>query len=523
MRDETEAPAPAAPQPKLTLANENPWYVLMTLYGEQKGEQVDPALHERNRKAWNAWAGQLLNEEQKLKAVKATRIDPAELDAWPEWEEKLREDITNALNNRATDAPALEELLFRRTLIDLSCRSFPDKLWLEQFVFPLSIDFNLCDFKNEADFRSAAFFNETRFSDAIFSKGADFVASCSFGKAEFRGAEFSGIAFWGSSKFCSPAEFNNCKFSKEADFTDTAFERGVKFRASQFEDNAVFQNFAVGLDADFAHVVFHGTANFVNASFGQTALFASARFRSFTYFTGAWFGRRRDGFSLPIFLDTQFEKPTSFRGAVFLDAYPLLSGAVLHEKTTFTARRKPSPDEIKENGELKGVVYWPYQTIQEAVSARESCATIRHALAKQGLPEDEHFFFRREMEFSRRIGPSWRRAPYVLYGWLSLYGYSIQRPLLWLLGIWLLGTFVIAEHFVAETAEPLLGSDDWTAMALSFSNLFPVFGFGRAYFGAEFLQALPQHLKILSGFQTVASLPLLFFLGLGLRQRFRLR
>ncbi|UWQ43337.1 hypothetical protein K3718_05065 [Leisingera aquaemixtae] len=127
------------------------------------------------------------------------------------------------------------------------------------------------------------------------------------------------------------------------------------------------------------------------------------------------------------------------------------------------------------------------------------------------------------MHFASKIGPIWQRLPYLLFGWFSECGYSIARPFWWLFAIWLLGTFVIAEHFVTETAKPLLGSDDWTAMALSFSNLFPVFGFGRAYFGAEFLQALPQHLKVLSGLQTVASLPLLFFLGLGLRQRFRLR
>lgn len=36
MRDEIETPeALAAPQRELTPANENPWYVLMTLYGEQ--------------------------------------------------------------------------------------------------------------------------------------------------------------------------------------------------------------------------------------------------------------------------------------------------------------------------------------------------------------------------------------------------------------------------------------------------------------------------------------------------------
>lgn len=192
---------------------------------------------------------------------------------------------------------------------------------------------------------------------------------------------------------------------------------------------------------------------------------------------------------------------------MFEGFYPDFHGVMLHERTLFSA----------------GEQFWPKNVEQPLEQARSTCSSIRHILAKQGLPEDEHFFFRREMHFAGRIGSIWQRLPYLLFGLFSEYGYSIARPFWWLFGIWMLGAIVIAEHFVAETAQPLLGSDGWTAMALSFSNLFPVFGFGRAYFGAEFLQALPQHLKVLSGLQTVASLPLLFFLGLGLRQRFRLR
>lgn len=62
-----------------------------------------------------------------------------------------------------------------------------------------------------------------------------------------------------------------------------------------------------------------------------------------------------------------------------------------------------------------------------------------------------------------------------------------------------------------------------SAMALSFSNLYPLFGFGRVYFGADFMMKLPAVLKTLAVFQAVASLPLLLFPGLALRQRFRLR
>ncbi|SLN47087.1 hypothetical protein ROA7450_02326 [Roseovarius albus] len=35
-------------------ANENRWYVLMTLYGEQDGDEIDWALHEKNVAAWNS-------------------------------------------------------------------------------------------------------------------------------------------------------------------------------------------------------------------------------------------------------------------------------------------------------------------------------------------------------------------------------------------------------------------------------------------------------------------------------------
>jgi hypothetical protein len=42
-------------KPRLKLANENPWYCLATLYGEQKGEQIDHVLLKRNRDGWDHW------------------------------------------------------------------------------------------------------------------------------------------------------------------------------------------------------------------------------------------------------------------------------------------------------------------------------------------------------------------------------------------------------------------------------------------------------------------------------------
>ncbi|NIZ14287.1 hypothetical protein HCZ87_12945 [Phaeobacter sp. HF9A] len=115
------------------------------------------------------------------------------------------------------------------------------------------------------------------------------------------------------------------------------------------------------------------------------------------------------------------------------------------------------------------------------------------------------------------------RLPYLLFGWLSDYGYSIKRPLLWLAAVWFVGIAAFWMVFCYPGVAPVLAKSDLgTAAALSFSNLFPLFGFGRVFL-YEVLKALPRWAQVLSGLQTVASLPLLFFLGLALRQRFRLR
>ncbi|SLN47105.1 hypothetical protein ROA7450_02328 [Roseovarius albus] len=156
----------------------------------------------------------------------------------------------------------------------------------------------------------------------------------------------------------------------------------------------------------------------------------------------------------------------------------------------------------------------------------ESCAIIRHALSKQNLPEDEHFFFRREMEAARQIGTFAQRLPYTFYKQLSNYGHSIEKPANALAFLWLVGVSLFSLHFcwgwfalVGNIDNPTFN----TAMGLSFSNMFPPFGFGRLYFTGEFMRELPPILQVFSAFQTVMSLPLLFFLGLGLRQRFRLK
>jgi hypothetical protein len=45
--------------PDLKPASESPWYVLMTVAGEQTGFLIDDDLHARNLRFWDGWAGGL--------------------------------------------------------------------------------------------------------------------------------------------------------------------------------------------------------------------------------------------------------------------------------------------------------------------------------------------------------------------------------------------------------------------------------------------------------------------------------
>jgi hypothetical protein len=172
------------------------------------------------------------------------------------------------------------------------------------------------------------------------------------------------------------------------------------------------------------------------------------------------------------------------------------------------------------------VQYWPNDKSVRPVAARESCSIMRHALNQQGLPEDEHFFFRKEMGFNSEIGGRWQRLPYRLFGLVSEYGYSIYRPLIGLAILAFVSMMAIMIVLVAIEGTRTFGNG-WAlggeAAALSVANSFPFLGLRRLYFPTDYFRDLPEFLRFWGGVQTFFSFVLLFFLGLGLRTRFRLR
>jgi hypothetical protein len=502
MNDSEDSGAPTEKQ-QLKPASENPWYVLATIYGEQ-GEEFDEVLHARNRRIWNGWACTNLTLDERAALAKKVGVEARELDSWTEglWSEMI-------------------EILRKRIGAD--------------FVIPYAE--SICDFSS------------TRFEKPIYMAGFVFICPITFraasfcGDASFRSASFSHVADFERTSFCGSADFVEASFSGYANFGDSSFCNDARFMIASFSGNANFQS-----------ALFQGSANFLRSTFHRLANFTDSKFKGAANFT-----------------DAHFHQTTRFRDSSFAKHYPVLSGAILHANTIFTAKDSV---EREEDGKKKNIRLWPSTKAADPEPSRESVAIIRHAVAKQGTPEDEHFFFRREMAFRARMGgrfewPSWtspfkkplrcpfdaiawiwqrvpyrasieegcrrfrsavsgffQRLPYQMFGLVSEFGYSIQRPVYSLLALFVIfgAIFAAASYgggWHVDSPKP------WVQclvapFGLSFANIFAFFGFHRLY-EPGLLSGAPWWMLVLSGVQTVLGFILLFFLGLGLRTRFRLR
>lgn len=445
---------------KLTPANQNPWYILMTLYGEQEGDEIDWDLHAKNEIAWNAWAFQTISKDAQEKIAKHHSAYIPKIEEYDELYKEIEKKFYEEAINRGSKIKNIDKLP-RFGAIDLSNTLFYKNICLKNFIVCNYIKFDNSSFRN-SDFSRCSFLNGFSISNCYFD-----LFICNF-STFFED-------FYSHDTLFSIAKFDVCDFKGGCSFSDSTFKSSSSFFYTTFEGTANFNNICFRCPVDFA-----------KATFLKDSFFIDTKFTSVS------------------FVGCNFHGQANFLRAFFAENFPLLTGAAFLNTVVF-------------NPEFSS---WPKSPDYDPKISRESCATIRHALAKQGLLEDAHFFFRREMYSAGEIGSTVQRLPYLIYGWLSDYGYSIQRPAIGLALVWLFGTAILDTAFQFDYPQeaPLP-----IAAALSFSNLFPFFGFTGTYFEPGFLRELPAPLKVLSAAQTVLSLPLLFFLGLGLRTRFRMR
>jgi hypothetical protein len=357
-------------KPKLTPANENPWYILMTLHGEQDGEGVDVDLHDQNRAVWNAWSCQQLDDDAAAELAKQARVIVAETRGWAQIATEVKRKHRTEMEERNDD--------------DFTYPGFPDfevSIRCSEIQFCSILALNNCIFTQPANFHSATFTQDAYFSSATFTQTANFYSATFTQGAYFDSATFTQITLFLSATFTQTAYFSRATFTQTADFSSATFD---------------------------------GPAKFVAARFGVHDATETC---------------------VPIFSEAAFARLVSFRDADFVTHYPVLEGAEFRETVVVTAKSShwPKAGQPLLDQAVEGAKQVPTKEV-----AKDSCATLRHALGKQGMPEEEHFFFTREMHHAGQIGSWFQRLPYRLFGWVSGYGGSIRPDLAFSRAAWCL-------------------------------------------------------------------------------------
>jgi hypothetical protein len=333
-------------------------------------------------------------------------------------------------------------------------------------------DFSKATFENDADFRDISFLSLSKFESVEFK-----------GQALFPGAKFQASALFSSAHFCGGTTFKEAEFHGEAIFRVAKFYEEVEFCFTQFNggvqfDRTSFNSLTSFYGADFLNENSNGVINFSNCNFCA---------------------------------------PATFRKAVFRKFFPVFTGALMHDRTVFTGDKE----------------YWPSTVDHNLEEAREACAAIRNLLDKQGLHVDAHFFFRREMGFRGCDERLLRRLPYVAYGWISDYGYSIYRPAVGLFALWLTGFLVVffdrnldkvREAWKLRDLSEIGPGPQWEfalPAGVSVANSLPFLGMGRLMY-RDFYEAAAFYVKMFSALQSLLAAVFIFLIALGLRTRLRM-
>ena len=351
-------------------------------------------------------------------------------------------------------------------------------------------------------------FPAVTFEKAVFVGAANFRDATFEGEANFREVNFRGDSDFLATEFLEKAIFLNARFKGKADFVTATFEGEANFRSTVFASEAKFQAVNFLGATTFEKVTFADEANFKQAEFVDKAIFEKTTFKGVADFHAARFGKT------VIFGSSEWRAVPDFVGTAFKDGMAIADLDTLQTSLTnhnLDWRNDPTP-----------------ATITDRLQALRKMA---HDADDRPRELD---YFALELQ-SRYQGAGLIKWLVWLYGLFSDYGRGILRPICWLMVLWAgcaLGyarlAVVWSDVSIWEYLATLLSQSSGDALTLSLVNALPALGVAsearksslEALYGC--VECVPAVVHVIGVVEGVAAILLLFLIGLGLRNRFRL-
>lgn len=318
-------------------------------------------------------------------------------------------------------------------------------------------------------------------------------------------------------------------------FSNFTLGKQLNLKRRVFPVYTSFQNFACEGNFSVERSLFHG------------ASFNGATFKGFTYFMQSKFGyrlERKIGFANPCdfvnckflrgasfskaeltngnFTSATFKEGVNFWGVRFSGSCPRFFDADLPENSMFSLDSDSWSSPSQWSAERARFGRHSDKFMELVDRERMAFLALKRRMEEMKRPEEAEFFSRMELGLKAKgVGLDCIIAN--AYCILSGYGGSVGKPLSHLAASIVFGAAIYSGHFhVAGLTGSFAEDQVFASLGISFSSTFNFLGLGKLFFSDE-MSAFPAMLVFVSGCQTVFGVILTFLLGLGLRNRFRLK
>ncbi len=312
--------------------------------------------------------------------------------------------------------------------------------------FPTMLLANSINFLHDVYF-SSTWFNGVNFSDATFNKRVFFNNATFFDLTSYKSATFLNFAIFDKSIFKNFVEFSETKFN-DVYFRDSIFYGDAYFCGANFNKFSDFSKSIFDICADFSNTKFKWEARFKNTLFSDSAKFSNAEFCKSVVMNHATFTKDIS------FNSSKFLEHSSFENAVFK--------SVGHFEKAWFLRWTPSFIGCQIDSttlEFSGDNYFPQNENSE--ESIKNISFLKRLSDEHGQTDQALNFNAMELRAKRLHAGASKTFKTVtwLYEYVSDYGRSYARPLVWYLGL-LACTFSLAViHAWANSPKDCIGKE----------------------------------------------------------------
>lgn len=501
-------------------ANENPWYILMTLYGEYEDKHDDNLIN-LNKHAFEIWKdvhhtshNEIVNRFHRLAYERTSK--QIEL---PEPESKIVFTKTHFdkplhISFNHNQKIKFDECKFDER-INISKASLNDGLIFTKslFIKPILIDnshiksvfFSNCTLDDSLNIIGCYNLND----GLVINQKTTIKKHCKIINIRTDTINITDSIFHSFVSFenntAKLTYLTNNKYSKRFIFKNNTEMNHVTFEHSHFYDETEFQSNNINGYVDFKNTTFHNNIIFSDCNFMQHSHFHECNITGELYFKNTTFHAAN-------FYKAKFHGIADFKELTFG------SFARFHHAKFF--RTAKFHKELNENVSFQGAdfseIIKSYKNKEDAYDGILYFQILKKYMENNKRHEDELLFFKYELQTKEFINKTYeshgwfKNIPFRCYDIFSDYGMSLERPAIWLVFLWYLG-FLLFQFEMPLSA----------ATKLSVANMLFPFGLHKLY--NLKIDELTIFHEAITFLQIILGSVFLFLIGLGLRNRFKIK